>query len=121
MKPASDAATSILNHRMRHFLPMRSFKVILPEANRPGPRLQPKRRGAASIQEDSECIPSDPGVGVAKINPFSFAGRGCKQGVHIFVFRLKFSRHHKAPLSVEFNGVRHDGRSHIFSGPAFVP
>ena len=70
---------------------MRSFEVITPEANCPGSRLQPKRHGAASIQKYSECIPSDFGVAGAKVNPFGFAGRGIKPGIHIFVLGLKFS------------------------------
>jgi hypothetical protein len=70
---------------------MRSFEIITPEANRSGSGLQPERRGAALIQKDSERIPGDPGVGVAKVNPFGFAGRGCQQSVHIFVPGLKSS------------------------------
>jgi len=75
---------------------MRAFEIIAPEANRPAPRLQPKRRRAALIQKDSECIPSDPDAIVAKVNPFSFAGRCFTQSVHIFVPGLKFSSVHNA-------------------------
>jgi hypothetical protein len=34
IKPASDAATSILNHRTPYLLPMRSFEVIVLTAGR---------------------------------------------------------------------------------------
>jgi hypothetical protein len=78
---------------------MRSFEVIPPEANRPGSRLQPKRRGAALIQKDSECVPSDPDAVVAKVNPFGFAGRGFKQSIHIFAPGVEFSGNYKALLS----------------------
>jgi hypothetical protein len=78
---------------------MRAFEIITPEANRPASRLQPKRRRAASIQKDSECIPSDPDAVVAKVKRFGFAGRCFKQSVHIFVPGLKFSRNHNALLS----------------------
>jgi hypothetical protein len=78
---------------------MRSFEIIRPEINRPGPRLQPKRSGAASIKKDSECIPCDPGVILAKVNPVGLKGRDFKHGVHIFVPGLKFSINHNARLS----------------------
>jgi hypothetical protein len=78
---------------------MRSFQVVTPEVNRPGSRLQPKRRGTATIQKDSEGIPGDPGVVAAKVNPFGFAGRGFKQNVHILAPGLKFSRNHKTLVS----------------------
>jgi len=78
---------------------VRSFEIITPEAHRPGSRLHPKRRGAASIQKDSECIPSDPDAVVAKVKRFGFAGRCFKPSVHIFVPELKFSRNHNALLS----------------------
>jgi hypothetical protein len=91
---------------------MRSFEIIPPEANRPGSRLQPKRRGVASIQKDSECIPSDPDIVVAEVNPFGFAGRDFKRSVHVFVPGLKFSRNHKARLSAKVNQVRRGGEPH---------
>jgi hypothetical protein len=88
---------------------MRSFQVIPPEPYCPGSRLQPKRRGTATIQKDAECIPGDPGVVAAKVNPFGFAGRGFKQNVHILAPGLKFSRNHKALLSASpllFNRIK---------------
>ena len=71
---------------------MRSFEVIMPEANRSGSRLQPKRRGAALIQGDSVCFSGGPGVVVAKVNRFGFVGRGFKQSVHIFLMPKKTIR-----------------------------
>jgi len=100
MKPAFDAATSIHNHRTTHLLPMRAFEVITPEANRPTPRLQPKRRGAVSIQKDPEGIPGDPDVVGAKVNSFSFAGRGFKQSVHLRFWGGPFKKLHGVVVRV---------------------
>jgi len=99
---------------------MRSFEVIPPEAHCPGSCLQPKRSGAAPIQEDSECIPSDPHVVVAEVNPFSFPGRGFKRSVHTRVPGLKFSRNSKRWLCADLDRMRLDDGPHIFSGTAFV-
>ncbi|MFZ1073021.1 MAG: hypothetical protein WAO21_06240 [Verrucomicrobiia bacterium] len=57
---------------------MRSFEVITLEANRLDSRPQPKRHGAASIQNDPAWIPGDPGAAVAKNSHFGFAGRDFK-------------------------------------------
>ncbi len=99
MKPIAEMATSIHNHRTTYLLPMRAFEVITPEANRPGSRLQPKRRGAAFVLKDSECIPGDPDGVVAKVNPLGFASRSFKRSVHISVSGVEFSRNYNALLS----------------------
>lgn len=78
---------------------MRAFEVIPSETNRPRSRLQPKRRGAALIQKDSEYIPGDPDVVAAKVNRFGFAGWSFKRSVHIFVPGMGFSRNCMALLS----------------------
>jgi hypothetical protein len=78
-----------LNHGTPYLPPMRSHEVTMPEANRLGPRLQPKRRGAAWVQGNSICFSGDPGGGVAKINRFGFVSRSFKQSVHIFLMPKK--------------------------------
>jgi hypothetical protein len=61
---------------------MRSFEVSASEPNRSGSRLQPKRRGAASIQRDSACFPGATDIVVTKVNRFGFVGRSVKESVH---------------------------------------
>jgi hypothetical protein len=99
---------------------MRSFEVITTEANRPSSRLQPERRGAASIQRDAMGIPSGPGDVVARVRRSNFMGTGFSQRIHIFAFGLKSSRNHKTLLSAKLNPVRLDGEPHHPSGFAFA-
>lgn len=99
---------------------MRSREVIPPEANRPGPRLRPKRHGAALIRRASVCSPDNPDLVVAKVNRFGFVGRSFKQRVHILVSRLKCSGNHKALLSAKLNQMRPDGEPHNSGGFAFA-
>ena len=47
----------ILTHWTTHLLPMRSFKVVKPEANCLCSRLHPKRHRAASKKRESVCFP----------------------------------------------------------------
>jgi len=61
----------------------------MPEANRLGPRHQPKRRGAVRIQGNWICWSGDPGVVVAKVNRFGFVSRSFKQGIHDFLMPEK--------------------------------
>src|ERR1035437_5873396 len=80
---------------------MRSFEVIMPEANRPGSRLQPKRHGVALVQRDSIYIPGDPDVGAPKVARFGFERRSFKEDVHIFALGLKGSRNYIALLAAQ--------------------
>ena len=77
---------------------MRSFEIIAPEANRPASRLQPKRRGTASVQKDSEGIPGDPDAVVAQVNRFGFVGRRFKLSIHSCVPGVEFSRNYRSWL-----------------------
>jgi hypothetical protein len=61
---------------------MRSFEGIVPEALRPGPRLQPKRHGTILVPSDFVRISSN--LVVVKNNPFGFTSRRFKQSIHIF-------------------------------------
>jgi hypothetical protein len=99
---------------------MRSFEVIMPEASRPGSRLQPKRHGVALVQRDSIYIPGDPDVGAPKVARFGFERRSFKEDVHIFALGLKASRNYMALLSAKLNQVRLDDEPHNLSGLAFA-
>jgi hypothetical protein len=80
---------------------MRPFKFMTPEADRPGSRLQPERRGAALIKGASIFFPDN---------------RGRKQGVHDFDSGLDPSSNHKTLLSAKLDQVRLDGEPHESSG-----
>ena len=68
---------------------MRSHEFTMPEANRLGPRHQPKRRGAVRIKGNWICLSGDPGAVVAKVNRFGFVSRSFKQGIHDFLMPEK--------------------------------
>ena len=55
----------------------------MPEADRLGPRHQPKRRWTAWVQGNSICYSGDPVV-VAKVNRFGFVSRSFKLRIHGF-------------------------------------
>jgi hypothetical protein len=100
---------------------MCSHDVIMPKANRPGSRLQPKRYGAALIRRTSVSFPDDTTAVVARVRRFGFVGTRFKKGVHIFALGLKSSRNHMALLSVKLNPMRLDGEPHNPSGLRFAP
>jgi len=76
---------------------MRPFEFMTPEADRPGSRLQPERRGAALIKEASVFFPDN---------------RSRKQGVHDFDSGFDPSSNHNALWSAKLNQVRLDGEPH---------
>jgi hypothetical protein len=114
--------SSLLKHRKAHLLPMRSFEVIAPEANRPHPRLHPKRRRMALIGNASVCFPDKPGTAVAKLSRFGCVVASFKADFHRMESLFGTPRgklEALRPLKLDQVGV--DGEPHNSSGPPLSP